>query len=88
MAELTSTALITEHQPGRYSIHDLLRAYAAELLERSDSGTDRREALARLLDHYLHSSYAAQIELKPHREVITQSRAPARLAALAIHLSK
>jgi len=68
MAELTSTALITEHQPGRYACHELIRAYAAELSDSTDTDTDRREALARLLDHYLHSSYAAQAELKPHRE--------------------
>lgn len=70
MAELTSTALITEHQPGRYSFQDLIRAYATELSEGSDSSADRHEALARLLDHYLQSSYAAQVELKPHREPI------------------
>ena len=70
MAELTCTALITEHQPGRYSFHDLIRAYATELSEGSDSGADRHEAPARLLDHYLQSSYAAQVELKPHREPI------------------
>src|SRR4029077_8126844 len=33
IAELTSTALLTEHQPGRYSFHNLIRAYATELLE-------------------------------------------------------
>src|SRR6516164_757691 len=68
MAEMTNTALITEHQPGRYALHELIRAYAAELSDSTDTDTDRREALARLLDHYLHSSYAAQAELKPHRE--------------------
>jgi DNA-binding SARP family transcriptional activator len=31
MAGLTSTALITEHQPGRYAFHNLIRAYATEL---------------------------------------------------------
>jgi hypothetical protein len=64
IAELTSTALLTEHQPGRYSFHDLIRAYARELLESTDADTERRAALARLLDHYLHSSYAAQAVLK------------------------
>jgi DNA-binding SARP family transcriptional activator/tetratricopeptide (TPR) repeat protein len=68
--ELTSTSLLTEHQPGRYSFHDLIRAYATELLDGTDTGTDRHEALARLLDHYLHSGYGAQVELKPHREPI------------------
>lgn len=74
MAELISTALITEHQPGRYALHELTRAYAAELSDGTDTDTDRHEALARLLDHYLHSSYAAQVELKPHREPIAPSR--------------
>jgi DNA-binding SARP family transcriptional activator len=68
MAELTSTALITEHQPGRYALHGLTRAYAAELSDSTDTDTDRDEALARILDHYQHSSYAAEVELKPHRE--------------------
>jgi hypothetical protein len=70
MTELTSTALITEHRPGRYSVHDLIRAYATELSEKSDSDADRHEALTRLLHHYLHSSYAAQIVLRPYREPI------------------
>ena len=70
LAELTSTALITEHRPGRYAFHQLTRAYAAELSENTDTNADRDEAIARLLDHYLHSSYAAQVELKPHREPI------------------
>ena len=70
IAELIDTSLLTEHQPGRYSFHDLIRAYATELLESTDTETDRHAALARLLGHYLHSSYAAQVELKPLREPI------------------
>jgi hypothetical protein len=66
MAELTSTALITEHQPGRYALHELIRVYAAELSDSTDTDADRHEALARLLDHYLQPRYPA--ELKPHRE--------------------
>ena len=70
IAELAGTSLITEHQPGRYSFHELTRSYAAELSDSTDTPADRYEALARLLDHYLHSSYVAQLELKPHREPI------------------
>jgi hypothetical protein len=44
----------------------LIRTYARELLESTDTGEERRAALGRLLDHYLHSSYAAQAALKPH----------------------
>jgi len=73
MVELTSTALITEHQPGRYAFHELTRAYAAELSDRTDTDTDRHEALARILDHYRHSSHADEVELKPHRKPIAPS---------------
>jgi len=67
ITELTNTSLITEHRPGRYSFHELTRSYATELSEGTDTDTERYEALARLLDHYLHSSLATQVELKPRR---------------------
>jgi hypothetical protein len=35
LAELTQAHLVTEHTPGRYVTHELLRAYAAELMLRS-----------------------------------------------------
>jgi DNA-binding SARP family transcriptional activator len=44
MAELANTSLLTEDRPGRYSFHDLIRAYAAELLA---SVTPRRSASGR-----------------------------------------
>lgn len=50
--------------------HELTRSYAMELSQTTDTSTERREALARLLDHYLHSSFAAQVELKPRHERI------------------
>jgi len=37
-----------------------------ELLENTDTDADRAAALTRLLDHYPHLSYAAQVELEPH----------------------
>jgi len=67
MAELANTSLLTEDRPGRYSFHDLIRAYAAELLAGTDLEIDRQTAPARLLDHYLHSAHAAQLAVKPHR---------------------
>jgi hypothetical protein len=69
MAELASTGLIAEHRPGRYSFHDLIRAYATELSERIDTDADRHQALDRLLHHYLHSSYAAQTAPRAGRTV-------------------
>jgi tetratricopeptide (TPR) repeat protein len=57
LAELTRAHLLTEHAPGRYAFHDLLRAYAAEQAHSHDSQPDRDAALHRLLDHYLHTAH-------------------------------
>src|SRR5690606_16604192 len=37
LAELTGASLLTEHRPGRFVLHDLLRAYAAERGEAEDT---------------------------------------------------
>jgi tetratricopeptide (TPR) repeat protein len=58
LEELAQAQLITEHRPGRYSFHDLLRAYAIEQADLQDSGSAIQAARKRLLDHYLHSAYA------------------------------
>jgi hypothetical protein len=39
LTELARAHLLTEHRPGRYSFHDLLRAYAAELAGDHETGT-------------------------------------------------
>jgi len=44
---------------GRYELHDLVRAFAAETCRATDSPADRNAALTRWLDWYLHSVYAA-----------------------------
>ncbi len=59
LAELDAANLVTEHRLGRFRQHDLLRAYSADLAEVTESPADRRTAMVRLLDHYLHSSAAA-----------------------------
>ncbi|GAB2442928.1 hypothetical protein GCM10027187_01280 [Streptosporangium sandarakinum] len=56
LTELTRANLAAERSPGRYGWHDLLRVYAEELTRLHDSEAERREALHRLLDHYLHSA--------------------------------
>ena len=71
LAELDRAHLIEELSPGRYSLHDLLRAYAAELTKAHDAENDRRAAVHRLLDHYLHTAYAADRLLNPGRSPIT-----------------
>ncbi len=56
-----ASGLVTEHAPGRFACHDLLRAYALELGQECDPGTDRQQSLARVLDHYLHTANAAMM---------------------------
>ncbi|WP_242907927.1 ATP-binding protein [Actinomadura terrae] len=67
LAELSRTHLLEESSPGRLRFHDLLRAYAAEQALREDDEGDRRDALERVLDHYLHTGIAANQRLYPHR---------------------
>ncbi|GKQ39449.1 BTAD domain-containing putative transcriptional regulator [Streptomyces sp. A012304] len=61
--------LLQEHAPGRFSYHDLLRAYAIELADVTD-GCQSRAALTRVLDHYLLTAVAADRLLLPYRDPI------------------
>jgi DNA-binding SARP family transcriptional activator/Tfp pilus assembly protein PilF len=47
---LVAASLVARTGSGRYTMHDLLRAYAAERAETEEP--DRTEALTRLFDHY------------------------------------
>jgi tetratricopeptide (TPR) repeat protein len=68
LAALTERNLIVQPSPGRYTCHDLLRVYAADMSRRTDPEAERRAALRRLLDHYSHSARAAASQLEPSRE--------------------
>jgi DNA-binding SARP family transcriptional activator/tetratricopeptide (TPR) repeat protein len=67
LTELAHAHLITGHTPGRYTFHDLLRAYATELAAADDDGG---AALRRTLDHYLHTADTAAALLHPHRDPV------------------
>jgi tetratricopeptide (TPR) repeat protein len=69
LAELVRANLLTESATGRYTMHDLLRAYSFELA-RSDPPADRRAALTRVFDHYVHAAHTADRLLGPVREPI------------------
>ena len=68
--ELTRAHLLIEHTPGRYTLHDLLRAYAAEQVHLHDDDAERQAALRRLLDFYTHTARGAELLLTPHRAPI------------------
>ena len=56
LAELTRAHLAAEHVLGRYALHDLLRAYAADQSRNTDGQPERAAAVGRLVDHYLHTA--------------------------------
>ncbi|SNY70109.1 AfsR/SARP family transcriptional regulator [Paractinoplanes atraurantiacus] len=65
LAELVQASMLLEPAPGRHTFHDLLRAYATGLAPDGD-----RDATARLLNHYLHTAYAANMLLDPAQDPI------------------
>ncbi len=71
LAELTRAYLLDQHTPGRYQCHDLLRVYAIEQAVHEEPEPLRRAALHRVLDYYLHTSFAAIQHIVPHRNFIT-----------------
>ncbi|SDD75456.1 ATP-binding protein [Glycomyces harbinensis] len=65
MADLVQANLVSEHRPGRYTFHDLLRDHAAALTARLDAETERREAKQRMLAHYVHTAQTAAFLVDP-----------------------
>ena len=70
LAELAATSLVTERAPGRYALHDLLRAYAIEIADAQGTDAEREPATHRLLDHYLHTAHRGALAINPHRTPI------------------
>lgn len=79
--------LLQETTPGRYRLHDLLRAYACSLAAGIDAD-DRRKAVHRVLNYYLRAATTASARLPSHRppnlpEVDTAPTALPRLDTIA-----
>ena len=73
LAELTRAGLAQEQVPGRYSLHDLLDDYAAQLGDQAE----QRSALQRALDHYVHSARAAVgLAYPAHRQIAVAPPGP------------
>ncbi len=68
---LVRAHLIAEPVPGRYALHDLLRAYAVELVTAHATEEQRHQAKGRMFDHYLHSAYEARLALNMGSQLIT-----------------
>ncbi|MET9227222.1 BTAD domain-containing putative transcriptional regulator [Lentzea sp. NPDC003310] len=60
--ELTRAHVLDQPTPGRFASHDLLRSFARD----ETTPEEAREALDRVLDHYLHTGFTAERRLSPH----------------------
>jgi DNA-binding SARP family transcriptional activator/tetratricopeptide (TPR) repeat protein len=79
LRELARAHLLTEHAPGRYAFHDLLRAYATQQCRALSSEQDQRAALTSLFDYYLAAAGTAMDTLMPaerHRRPPIPPHAP------------
>jgi DNA-binding SARP family transcriptional activator/tetratricopeptide (TPR) repeat protein/DNA-binding XRE family transcriptional regulator len=56
--ELCDAYLLTERAPGRYTLHDLLRTYAGELVRQYENDAERGAATDRVFSHYLRCLHA------------------------------
>ena len=65
LSELVKAQLLAEPSTGRFTYHDLLRAYSADQARREEPEQARQAALHRMLDHYLHTAHAATLLLNP-----------------------
>ena len=65
LSVLSRAHLVEPGPPGRYGMHDLLRAYARELAAGKDAEAERRSALIRLFDYGLHAAGTAMDTLYP-----------------------
>ncbi|OLF13517.1 ATP-binding protein [Actinophytocola xanthii] len=72
LRELTQAHLVGEYLPNRFRLHDLLRAYAAELVA---NDPERHDARRRVVGHCLSTAIRADRLLLPHRhgrETVTE----------------
>jgi tetratricopeptide (TPR) repeat protein len=71
VADLLAAHMVTDAGSGRYSFHDLLRAYAAEVAASDEPADDRDGARRRMLGHYLRTADTADHLIYPHRDPVT-----------------
>lgn len=84
LAALLDHHLLARAPAGQFRFHDLIRGYAAALAAREDREPERRQAVGRLLDYYLHTADGADRVLHPfrHRMAVSVTHPPAASPAL------
>ncbi|SDO31357.1 AfsR/SARP family transcriptional regulator [Lentzea jiangxiensis] len=69
--------LLQQHTPGRYSLHDLLRAYAVEQVTAAEPPPARALARRRVLDWYVNTAWQSARRLNPQRKLEIAAPDPA-----------
>ncbi|NUR63065.1 MAG: tetratricopeptide repeat protein [Catenulispora sp.] len=59
LEDLLDAHLVEQPAAGRYRMHDLVHQHARKALEQQDAEAERKRALERLLDYYVHAAAAA-----------------------------
>jgi tetratricopeptide (TPR) repeat protein len=89
LSRLVHSHLVTDQDTGRYTQHDLLRAFGRERSDEEDTEAERSAAVGRLLNHYLGRSvgaaalaYPQVLRLPPQVEPVPFTDASAAVAWL------
>jgi DNA-binding SARP family transcriptional activator len=81
LEDLVDHNLLIAYAPGRYRLHDLVRAHARSLAT-TDPELDRNSALDRLLHYYAHTAQSASIPIARFPRPAPDGRAPAHAPTL------
>ncbi|WP_192781925.1 tetratricopeptide repeat protein [Kibdelosporangium phytohabitans] len=65
LEHLANAHLLREHAPDRYTFHDLLRAQARDTADREEHASERKAALARVLDYFIAAVQHAHSVIDP-----------------------
>ena len=81
LEDLADHNLLIAHAPGRYRLHDLIRAHAGTLTA-TDPAPDRDAALDRLLRYYAHTAHSASIPITRRARPAPDGPAPVHTPTL------
>ena len=82
LEDIVDHNLLIAYAPGRYRLHDLLRAHARALAE-TDAAAEREAAQGRLLHYYAHTAQSASVSVARYPRSGPDDPAPSHIPALA-----
>ncbi|GGO60751.1 AfsR/SARP family transcriptional regulator [Nonomuraea cavernae] len=85
LVDLRRNHLVENVRPGQYSMHDLIRSFAVEVVNREETETGRCLASNRVLNYYVHSVHGAVALLMPMRRFKPLPTAQRRIRVSRFH---